>query len=41
MRKDEIIAKNISLVFDFLRYLTDNPELAEKLPDQCALEFIE
>lgn len=41
MRKDEIIAKNISLVFDFLRYLTDNPELVEKLPDQCELEFLE
>ena len=24
MRKDEIVRKNISLVFDFLRYLTDN-----------------
>lgn len=33
MRKDEIVKKNISLVFDFLRYLTDHPELIEKLPD--------
>lgn len=41
MRKDEIITKNISLVFDFLRYLIDHPELVEKLPDQCELEFLE
>ena len=41
MRKDEIITKNISLVFDFLRYLTDHPELVEKLLDQCELEFLE
>ena len=41
MRKDEIITKNISLVFDFLKYLTDHPELVEKLPDQCELEFLE
>jgi len=32
MKKDEIVKKNISLVFDFLRYLIDNPELIEKLP---------
>ena len=41
MRKDEIITRNISLVFDFLRYLTDHPDLVEKLPDQCELEFLE
>ncbi|MCD4764640.1 MAG: hypothetical protein K8R28_11540 [Desulfobacterales bacterium] len=41
MRKDEIVKKNISLVFDFLRYLTDNPELIEKLPEGCELEFLD
>ena len=41
MRKDEIVSKNISLVFDFLRYLTDNPELIGKLPDRCELEFLD
>jgi hypothetical protein len=41
MRKDEIVAKNISLVFDFLRFLTDHSEIVEKLPDQCELEFLE
>ena len=41
MKKDEIVKKNISLVFDFLRYLTDNPELIEKLPEGCELEFLD
>ena len=41
MRKDEIVKKNISLVFDFLRYLTDHPELIEKLPEGCELEFLD
>jgi hypothetical protein len=41
MRKDEVVKKNISLVFDFLRYLTEHPELMEKLPDGCELEFLD
>lgn len=41
MRKDEIVRKNISLVFDFLRYLAEYPELIEKMPDGCELEFLD
>ncbi len=41
MRKEEIVKKNISLVFDFLRYLTDYPELIEKIPNNCELEFLD
>ena len=41
MRKDEVVKKNISLVFDFLRYLTDHPELLENLSDGCELEFLD
>lgn len=41
MRKDEIVKKNISLVFDFLKYLTDHPELIEKLSNRCELEFLD
>jgi len=41
MRKDEIASKNISLAFDFLRYLIDHPELLKKLPDGCELEFLD
>ena len=41
MRKDEVVKKNISLVFNFLRYLTDHPELIKKLSDGCELEFLD
>ncbi len=41
MRKDEIVKKNVSLVFDFLRYLTEHPEMIEKIPDGCELEFLD
>ena len=41
MREEEIVKKNISLVFDFLRYLIDHPELIKKLPDGCELEFLD
>ena len=41
MRKDEIVSKNVSLVFDFLRYLTQHPELIEKIPDGCEIEFLD
>ena len=41
MRKDEIVKKNVSLVFDFLRYLTYHPEMIEKIPDGCELEFLD
>ncbi len=41
MRKDEIVRKNVSLIFDFLRYLTEHPELIEKMPDGCELEFLD
>lgn len=41
MKKEEIVKKNISLVFDFLRYLTDHPEFIEKIPDNCELEFLD
>ncbi len=41
MRKDEIVRKNVSLVFDFLMYLTQHPELIEKIPDGCEIEFLD
>lgn len=41
MRKDEIASKNISLVFDFLRYVVDNPDILDKIPDESKLEFLD
>jgi len=35
------VRRNISLVFDFLRYLIDHPELLDKISDGCELEFID
>lgn len=41
MRKDEIVKRNISLVFDFLRHLTKHPEMIDRIPDGCELEFLD
>jgi len=41
MRQEEVVRKNISLVFDFLRYLTDHPEMVEEIPEGCELEFLD
>ena len=41
MRKDEVVKKNISLVFDFLGYIIEYSEFIEKLPNGCELEFLD
>lgn len=41
MTKKEIVQKNISLSFDFLRYLVGHPDLLENVPDNADIEFIE
>ncbi|MCL0059699.1 hypothetical protein M1O20_04340 [Dehalococcoidia bacterium] len=41
MRKDEIARNNVGLVFDFLRFLIDHPELVEKIPDGAELRFLD
>ena len=41
MTKKEIVNRNIGLTFDFLREIIKNPSLAEQLPDDCEIEFIE
>jgi hypothetical protein len=41
MRKEEIVKKNVSLVFDFLRYLTEKPEIIENIKDGSELEFLD
>lgn len=40
MTNKETIRKNIELTFDFVRQITDNPGLAEHLPDKCNIDFI-
>jgi len=41
MTKDEIVKKNISLSFDFIRYLVKNPEILDKVSDNTEIEFFE
>ena len=41
MTNKETIERNIGLTFDFVNHLMDNPSIAESLPDDFKLEFIE
>jgi hypothetical protein len=41
MTKNEIVQKNISLSFDFIRHLVQNPHLMESIPDGAEVEFVE
>ncbi len=41
MTKKEIVNRNIGLTFDFVREIIKNPSLAEKLPENCEIEFVE
>lgn len=41
MTKTEIVQKNISLSFDFIRHIVKNPDLLEAIPDNAEIEFVE
>ena len=41
MTKNEIIQKNISLSFDFIKHLMGNPGLLEQIPGGAEIEFLE
>jgi hypothetical protein len=41
MTKDEIVKKNISLSFDFIKYIIKNPEILDKVSDGAEIEFFE
>jgi hypothetical protein len=41
MTNKETVERNIGLTFDFVNHLIDNPTIAEDLPDDFKLEFIE
>jgi hypothetical protein len=41
MNNKETVERNIGLTFDFVNHLLDNPDLAENLPSDFNLEFIE
>lgn len=41
MTRDEIVKKNISLTFDFIRYLIKHSDMLESIPDGADVEFLE
>ncbi len=41
MTKEEIIAHNITLTFDFLRQVVKDPSTIEDIKDNSLIEFIE
>ena len=41
MTNKETIERNVGLTFDFVNYLIDKPDVAEGLPDNFKLEFVE
>jgi hypothetical protein len=41
MTKNEIVQKNISLSFDFIRHIVKNPDLLEVIPDNADVQFVE
>lgn len=41
MTNKETVERNIGLTFDFVNHLIDNPNLADNLPENFKLDFIE
>lgn len=40
MTEKDVVERDISLTFDFLRYAVDHPEILDEIPDGAELEFI-
>lgn len=41
MTNKEIVNRNIGLTFDLIRKIIENPNLADKIPDNSEIEFVE
>lgn len=41
MTKNEIIERNITLTFDFLRQLVSSPEILDDIHHEALIEFVE
>ena len=41
MTNKEIVYRNIGLTFDLIRKIIENPDLADKIPDNSIIEFVE
>jgi len=40
MKETEIVQRDIGLTFEFLRYVIDNPQILDKIPDNAELLFL-
>jgi hypothetical protein len=41
MTNKETVNRNIGLTFDLIRKIIKNPDLADKIPDNSVIEFVE
>jgi hypothetical protein len=41
MTNKEIVKRNIGLTFDLIRKIIENPDLADKIPENSVIEFVE
>ncbi len=41
MTNKETVHRNIGLVFDLIRKIIEHPELVDRIPDNCTIEFID
>ena len=41
MKNQEMIQRNITLSFDFLRQIVNNPSILEGIPDGSVIDFIQ
>ena len=41
MTNKETVNRNIGLTFDLIRKIIENPDLADKIPDNSVIEFVE
>jgi hypothetical protein len=41
MTNKELVNRNIGLTFDLIRKIIEKPELIDKIPDHCVINFVD
>jgi hypothetical protein len=41
MTNKELVNRNVGLTFDLIHKIIENPDLADKIPDNSVIEFVE
>lgn len=41
MKKEEIVERNLTLTFDFLRQIIRNPKLMDDIPNGAVIDFVQ